>query len=63
MKMKLAKELFLYVVSYCRYRIYWVGVNTKYCKFCIYAHSVNVVNAVFTPTQLIQNLQFDSRIP
>ena len=35
------------VLSYCKFWIYWVGVNTKftiwqpYCKFCIYTHPVN----------------------
>ena len=30
-------------LSYCKFWIYWVGVNTKLscCKFCIYTHPVN----------------------
>ena len=28
-------------MSYCKFWTYWVGVNTKLCKFCIYTHPVN----------------------
>ena len=32
------------------------------CKFCIYTQC-HVVNFVFTPTQLIQNIQLDIKLP
>ena len=35
------------VMSYFKFNIYWVGVNTKftklsYCKFCIYTYPVKI---------------------
>ena len=42
-------------MSCCKFWIYWVGVNTKFTTW----QSCHVVNFVFTPAQLIQNLQHD----
>ena len=43
-------------VSYCKFWIYWVGINTKFTYI-----TCHIVNFVFTPTQWIQHLQYDKR--
>ena len=43
------------ILSYYKFWIFWMGVNTKFKIW-----ELHIVNFVFTPTQLIQNIQYDN---
>ena len=49
-------------MSYCKFWIYWVDVNTKFTIWQL-TNRCHIVNFVFTPTQSIQNLQYDTNVP